>query len=269
MWNGFCYRCPLGVSIISIFLVCISYLQSADPAEVEPAQAVKLRTIQRNAQQSLEKLEDYRVRLRRREMVSGKQCQEDVVMLTIRHKPFAVHVKCLPGSENEGREILYVPEQYQEMLKVLTGKGDVLSGIRMDVGLKSDMVTANSRRGLNEAGFANVIQRFSLAVDKFLAGQPRCSTFEPLGLQTRAESRAPMEVVMQKIPPGEEALLPHGGLRYWHFSMDADLPERYLPTLIITFDEKGQEVEYYSHDRVLPRIPLDQSDFHAELIWSR
>ncbi|MBL8825056.1 MAG: DUF1571 domain-containing protein [Planctomycetia bacterium] len=264
-WN----RCALSVPLLFLMLTGTALLQSADPVQVEPAQAAKLREILSNAQQSMEKLEDYRVRLRRREVVAGRQCQEDVVMLTVRHKPFAVHIKCLPGGENEGREILYVPELYHEMLKVLTGKGDVLSGIRMDVSMKSDMATANSRRGLNEAGFANVIQRFGLAVDKYLAGQPRCSTFETLGLQTRAESRAPMEVVIQKIPAGEEALLPHGGIRYWHFSADADLPERHLPTLIITFDDKGQEVEYYSHDRVLPHITLDQKDFHADHLWSR
>lgn len=254
-------------------LLCLCHvlqLQSAEPVpDVEPARAAKLREVLSNANQSLQKLENYRVRMRRRELVSGKTFHEDVVMLTIRATPFAVHVKCLPGSENEGREVLYVPDQQQENLKVLTGKGDVLAGMRMDVGLKSDMVTAHCRRGLNEAGFANIVQRFQLAVDRYLSGQHGASYFEPLGLQTRAESRAPMEVVMQRIGANEEPLLPHGGTRYWHFSADADLAERHLPTLIITFDEKGQEVEYYLHDRLLPRVSLESQDFIAEKLWGK
>jgi hypothetical protein len=244
--------------------------QSADPVPgVEPARAMKLRELIGNANQSLQHLDNYRVRMRRREVVSGKTCHEDLVMLTVRSAPFAVHIKCLPGSENEGREILFVPDRQAENLQVLTGKGDVLSGMRMDVSLKSEMVTAHCRRGLNEVGFANIVQRFHLAVDRYLASQSGCSTFEPLGLQTRSESRAPMEVVLQRIAATEEPLLPHGGTRYWHFSADADLAERHLPTLIITFDDKGQEVEYYFHDRLLPKVSLESQDFDADKKWRK
>lgn len=254
--------------LVSGLLTVLHQAQSAEPA-VEPARAAKLREILSNAGRSMEMLGDYRVRLRRREVVAEKQSHEDLVMLTIRIKPFAVHVKCLPGGENEGREILYVAGQPEENLHVLTGKGDVLAGMRMELSMRSDMVTSNSRRGLNEAGFANVLQRFSLAVDKYLSGQPRACIFEPLGLQTRSESRAPMEVVMQRIPPQEEPLLPRGGVRYWHFSADADLAERHLPTLIITFDDRGQEVEYYLHDRLLPKVALEAHDFVADKLWAK
>jgi hypothetical protein len=235
---------------------------------VEPARAAKLRELMGNANQSLEKLGDYRVRMRRREIVN-KTSHEDLNMLTIRSKPFAVHVKCLTGSENEGREILYRTGQQEEMLQVLTGKGDVLAGLRVDVAVNSTMVTSNCRRGLNEAGFNNMMQRLSLAVDRYLSGQGHASEFEPIGLQTRAESRAPMEVLIQRIPAGEEPLLQHGGIRYWHFNADADAAERHLPTLVITFDDRGQEVEYYLHDRLIPRVSIDPNDFNADKIWSK
>lgn len=245
-------------------------VQSASPGSiVEPARAAKLREILSNANQSLEKLGDYKVRLRRREVVAGKQCHEDLVMLTVRCKPFAVHIKCLPGCENAGREILYVANRGDENLQVLTGKGDILSGMRMEVPLRSEMVTSNTRRGLDEAGFTNMVQRLGVAVDKYLSGQYRASEFEPIGLQTRSESRAPMEVVVQHIHAGEEPMLPAGGTRYWHFSADADATDRHLPTLIVTFDERGQEVEYYFHDRLLPRVTLEAQDFVADRLWSK
>ncbi len=254
------------------FLVAVAWLSalsSAEPVQsVEASRAAKLREILSNAHQSLERLDNYRVRLRRREVVLGKQCHEDLVMLTIRSKPFAVHVKCLPGSENEGREILFDAEQ-ADALNILTGKGDVLAGMRMNVASNSDMVTSNCRRALSEAGYANIMQRFALSVDRYISGQPGASSFETIGLQTRSESRAPMEVVIQRIPAKEEPLLPLGGTRYWHFSADADLAERHLPALIITFDEKGQEVEYYHHDRLLPKVTVERHDFVADRLWAK
>lgn len=260
---------------LSLVLFCVLSIlategHSAGPTTtVEAARAAKLRELISNANQSLERLGDYRVRMRRREIVGEKTCHEDLAMLTIRCKPFAVHVKCLTGSENEGREIIYLAGQHEEMFQVLTGKGDVLAGMRMDVSVNSLMVTSNCRRGLNEAGFSNMMQRFGLAVDRYLAGQGHASEFEPLGLQTRAESRAPMEVVLQRIPAGEEPLLQHGGIRYWHFNADADAAERHLPTLVITFDDKGQQVEYYLHDRLIPKVALEARDFNADKIWSK
>jgi len=259
----------LMLALFGIFNILASEVHSASlTTAVEPARAAKLRELIGNANQSLERLGDYRVRMRRREIVN-KTCHEDLVMLTVRSKPFAVHVKCLTGSENEGREILYLSGQQEEMFQVLTGKGDVLAGMRMDVAINSLMVTSNCRRGLNEAGFTNMVQRFGLAVDRYVAGQGHVSEFEPIGLQTRTESRAPMEVVIQRIPAGEEPLLQHGGIRYWHFNADADAAERHLPTLVITFDDKGQEVEYYLHDRLIPKVSLEARDFNADKIWSR
>lgn len=263
-------RCSVLLALLCVLAITNHAVQSADPhSPVEPARAAKLRELIGNANQSLEKLGDYKVRMRRREIVANKTCHEDLVMLTIRHKPFAVLVKCLVGSENEGRQIIYHAGQPEESFQVLTGKGDVLAGMRMDIPVNSVMVTSSCRRGLNEAGFANMVQRFGLAVDKYISGQGRVSEFEPIGLQTRAESRAPMEVVIQRIPAGEEALLQQGGIRYWHFSADADSAERHLPTLVITFDNKGQEVEYYLHDRLIPQVSLEAHDFNADKLWSK
>lgn len=259
-------------SVAALIVLCLARgdaYSAYTTSGVEAARAAKLREIAGNAQGALERLGDYRVRMRRRELLSNNKCHEDVVMLTIRAKPFAVHVKCLPGGENEGREILYVPGHAENQLQVLTGKGDILSGMRMDVSLNSEVVTANARRSLDQAGFGKVVERLTLALDRYLSGQVKVSEFEPIGLQTRSESRAPMEVVVQRIPSGEEPLLPHGGTRYWHFNADADALERHLPTLIITFNDRGQEVEYYNHDRLLPKITLEAQDFNADRLWSR
>src|SRR4051794_33616572 len=73
---------------------------------VEPARAAKLRDVQRQSQLAVDRIADYRVRLHRREMVQGNR-NDDRLMMTVRRKPFSVHIKCL-GGENEGREMIYV-----------------------------------------------------------------------------------------------------------------------------------------------------------------
>jgi hypothetical protein len=236
-------------------------------SSIEPAKAAKLRDIQRQAQVAADRLGDYRVRLHRREVIHSHR-NDDRLMLTVRRQPFSVHIKCL-GGENEGREMIYVAGRPDDTMNVLTGKGDILCGLRMEMSIKSERVTSQSRRTIAEAGFGHVVRRFSLAIDRFLAGQPKASEFESIGLQTRTESRAPMDVLVQHLPPGDEALLPHGGKRFWHFNQDADLPERHLPTLVITFDDRGQEVEYYFHDRLLPRVNLENRDFDADQVWTK
>jgi hypothetical protein len=260
------------VSIYALALLGAATLagaaQSYGGKTVEPARAAKLRDLQGKAQQAAERLIDYRVRLRRREVVGERHGVEDRLMLTIRGKPFSVHIKCLPGSGNEGREMLFVSTTADPTMSVLTGKADVLPGLRMDVGIRSEMVTANSRRTINEAGFAYSSRQFGLAVDRYLSGQPDSGDFEPIGLQTRSESRVPMEVVIQNIPRNQEPLLPLGGKRYWHFNTDPDACDRHLPTLLVTFDDRGREVEYYFYDRLLPHILLENQDFDVDVLWS-
>jgi hypothetical protein len=242
---------------------------SAPEGHVEPARAAKLRDLHHHAAQSAARLQDYRVRLRRREVIGDKPNTAELLMLTIRRQPFSVHVKCLPGSPNAGRELLYVSSRPGAAMSVLTGRGDLLCGMRMEVDLRSEIVTGNSRHGIEEAGFAHCIERLGQALERYLAGQPRSGEFEPLGPQIRAESRVPMEVVVQHISARQEPLLPHGGKRYWHFNSDPDAPEWRLPTLLITFDERGREVEYYHYDRLLPQLTLDEHDFDADRLWPR
>ena len=39
--------------------------------------------------------------------------------------------------------------------------------------------------------------------------------------------------------------------------------------LIITYDDKNQEVEYYHYDRLLAPGHLDADDFNPEKLWSQ
>jgi hypothetical protein len=65
------------------------------------------------------------------------------------------------------------------------------------------------------------------------------------------------------IPPGVEDGLPRGGRRLYFFD-----PDHHLPLLVITRDDKGQEVEYYLHDRLQADVHLDDDDFNPDKLWS-
>jgi hypothetical protein len=261
------YSCVIFFIVFCCSVVCQAHAPAA--GTVDPARAAKLRDLCANAQHASERLTDYRVRFHRREVINDKQGKEETLMLTIRNKPFCVHVKCLAGSENEGREMIYDSSKAADLMHVLTGKGDVISGLHMELGVRSERVMASTRHAIDEAGFAHVTDRLREAVEQYLTGQPGVSEFEPLGLQTRSESRVPMEAMLQHIPAQQEKLLPHGGKRYWHFNADPDVPERFLPTLVITFDERGRQVEYYYYDRLLPKVLLEIQDFDAVKRWGR
>jgi len=263
--------CVCSGAFFFLIFSCVAICQAHAPATraVDPARAAKLRDLYANAQHAAERLADYRVRCHRREVINDKQGKEETLMLTIRSKPFSVHVKCLSGSENEGREMIYDSTKPGPTMHVLTGKGDVIAGMHMELGVRSERVMACARHSIDEAGFAHAVERLGAAVERYLTGQPRANEFEPLGLQTRSESRVPMEVVLQHIPAQQEPLLPHGGKRYWHFNTDPDAAERFLPTLVVTFDDRGRQVEYYFHDRLLPKVMLESQDFDPDKRWGR
>ena len=58
--------------------------------------------------------------------------------------------------------------------------------------------------------------------------------------------------------------LPRGGRRYYFFH-----PDSQLPTLIVAKDDRGREVEYYFHDRLLSNVKLDDDDFDPDRLWSK
>ena len=93
------------------------------------------------------------------------------------------------------------------------------------------------------------------------ACDPRASALKYLGQVQRPEYGAKaLEAVHQVIPSGREPQLPRGGQRWWFF--DTTLR---LPVLLITVDDRGQEVEYYAYDRfVQPTQGLSDEHFNPD-----
>lgn len=219
------------------------------------------------ASQRAAALQSYYVRVRRREVVNGQALPEDLALLKFRSQPFSVYLKALEGSPTEGREIVFVNGKYNDMLQIRTGKSDIISGIRMELGPTSPRATANSRRTILDTGFANMVERFNrLVAEEQKSGS---KLLEALGPQARPEILGSCECVKQTVPPGKEKHLPAGGERYWFFCTNPEAPEFGLPTLIFTLDESKREVEYYAHDRLVPNVALGEDEFDPSILWGR
>ena len=78
----------------------------------------------------------------------------------------------------------------------------------------------------------------------------------------RPEFKAPLDGIELVIPTGTDPLLPRGGRRLRFYDATTK-----LPTLIITCDDTGHEVEYYCFDRLQYPVKLDDDDFDPDKLW--
>jgi hypothetical protein len=243
---------------------------AADQRESRTATELeKVRQLYDHAAAKNSTIRDYVARFRRREVVNAKQMPEDLILFRHLKEPNSLYLKWLPGAKLEGRELVYVPGQYNSQIQVRSGKGDLLSGIRTEVDPRSERATANSRRTIDEAGLDFSLRRLGEVLDVQTQGRNELGTLRYLGSQQRPESKRPFECVVQQIPPGREKHLPRGGVRYWYFCSDPQVEEHGLPTLIVTQDENQREVEYYHFDRFNINIGLKPLDFDPDALWGK
>ncbi len=215
-----------------------------------------------NAINAERRLDNYMVRIRRRELVDGRN-PDEIILMKFRRTPQSVHLKWL-GPESHGREIVYVSGQHDNKIHLRTGKGDLFgSGRHLSFDLESPLVRSKSHYPVTEVGLGAAAQRFASLLAAVDRRQANAGAIRYLGLVHRPEFRKQVEGVEQIIPPGLEPFLPRGGLRRYFFDEDIG-----VPTLVLTFDPNGQEVEYYHFDRLQVSVKLDDEDFDPERLWT-
>jgi Protein of unknown function (DUF1571) len=231
--------------------------------ELDNPQA-KLRQLYREAADNYAAVDSYIVRLRRREQVNGRDKPEETLLAKFRKQPFSVYFKWL-SKEGAGRELVFVKGQYEDKMHMLLAAGDmplVAGGKRMALAPDSVLVRSSSRHSIYEAGIGSIIERLGIALEAIERGDFRRGTLKYLGKIKRPEFEAPCDAIEQIIPLGAEPLLPKGGRRL--MLMD---PATRFPTLVITQDETGREVEYYCFDRFQFPVRLDDDDFNPDKLW--
>ena len=241
---------------------------TAKPADRSPA-AVPGDSVKRLQQQAVEtyaKMDSYITRLTRREVVAGTAKPEEVMMFKFRKEPWSIYFKWL-GKEGEGREVVYVKGMHQNQIHTLLANGDMPvllmpANHRMSLAVDSLLVRSASRHSITEAGIGHCVEHLGRVIEGMERGDKKVGTLADLGMQQRPEYPKPLPMIEHSIPPGTEAELPRGGKRLYGFD-----PENHLPVLVITRDDRGQEVEYYRYDRLQCPVKLDADDFDPDKLW--
>lgn len=229
-----------------------------------PPQPSSLRQLYRLAAERIAPMDAYTLRLRRREVISGRQSPEEIIFFKFRREPFSVYLKWI-GEEAKGREAVYVKGRYENKIHSKMPPGNVLlalAGSRHALALDSLLVKASSRHSITQAGLENLVEHFGLLVDALERKDPKAGSMRSLGPLKRPECENIVEAVMHVIPPGADPLLPRGGQKLWFFDT-----RNHLPVLIITQDEAGQEVEYYCHDHIEFPVRIGDDDFNPDRLW--
>ena len=222
-------------------------------------------TLSQKALAAYQKMDGCIVRFNRRERIGTTDHPEETIMLTLRRDSFAVHLKWL-NPASAGREVLYNSKADERKMTVLTASGDIPfmpAGKSMTLDVNSPLVRNSTRYSITDTGFLSMINRFAGNVESLSRGSFGGGSIQSLGQVRRPEFPGPVDAVEIRFPAGSEKDFPTGGKRLMCFS-----PETGLPVLLITWDEKGQEMEYMKYDR-LQFVRLDDEDFDPKFLFAQ
>jgi Protein of unknown function (DUF1571) len=239
---------------------------AAAKAGPEAPAAVTARQLVSDAQKKYAGIDSYIVRLTRREVVGNKPRLEEVMLFKFRKQPWSVYFKWL-SKEGLGREVVLVRGRHEGKLHTLLAAGDIPfmpAGRRMALAPDNILVRSATRHPVTEAGIGACLDRLSIILTAMERGERKQGGLQLIGPIERAEFDRPVYGLEHALPAGLDPSLPRGGRRLYFFH-----PENQLPTLIIARDERGQEVEYYFHDRLLSNVKLDDDDFDPDRLWNK
>lgn len=245
-----------------------------EPA-VQPVAATEsnldaIRRVHRRAAERFKTIEGFQARLTRRETIGSKAMPEEMLDLKLRTSPFAIHSKWV-GTENFGRELIYVTNKYDNKVQILTGKNEGLlipANRRFSFAPTDSQVRSKSRYDLREGGMGMVIEWFGKSLGEMEKHPNQSNRMKYLGKQSRRERESGLECVEEIVPPNWEPLMPRGGKRLTYFDPRADSPSHGLPILVIAYGDNGREVEYYWFDQFRPMKWTD-ADFDADRLFKR
>lgn len=128
---------------------------AADPRKVRLAEA--LRSID-NAEKALASMADYTCHMVMKERLGGKMGPANKVELSVRHEPFAVHMKWHEPRSMAGQEAVFNKASAPTKMRV-KGAGLLGSVGFITLGVDDSRAKSTSRHTINEAGLANTIAR--------------------------------------------------------------------------------------------------------------
>lgn len=242
--------------------------KAVDPAQAAARHVAEVKKLAAAAAERWAKTGTYEAVVTRRELSPKGKMTEDVVLYQFRKEPMSVYIRNL-GESGKGREILYNPTQHKDVIHVILGKGD--ENLLYKAGDKgpalspdNGLVKRESRYSIREAGWGTPIARVGMWAGKAEAGKIPADALTFHGPVERKEFPYPVVGVQLKLRPGDDPLLPDGGVRQWFFDPKPDSPSHALPILIIATEPDGREVEYYQFEKVKLGVPFTDAEFSPE-----
>ena len=205
---------------------------------------------------------DYTCHLTKRDVVGGKPQPQEEAEYSFRKEPFSVHFK-VTGENGRGREALYVKGKNGGKMTIITGKGDLIAGRKMELDPDSPLVASRSRTRIYEAGLGRPIGVLAKFLDQADAGKRPADTIKFLGPVERKDMQVPLVGIEVKLLPGDDPLFPKGGSRSYFFDADPKSQSHGLPVLI-TATEGGREAEYYAFTKFRRPANLTDADFSPD-----
>jgi hypothetical protein len=255
-----------GITPASFRQVAAPEKAAETPGSAPVSDLDQIRRLTTDAQQQYGQIHSYIARLRRREVVNGREKPEEVMIFYFRKQPWSIHFKFL-NEEAKGREVVYVKGQPGDQLHILTAGCDFPfpAGKRLDLAHNSPFVKAANKHDITEAGVGNNIDVFANRLDAVAQGKAPGVVLKYLGKVQRPEYPVPLEGVEIKMPPGRDIDLPNGGLIETYFDAATKFPVVY-----VIHDQTGRVVEYDCFDRFqLDGLKLDDDDFNPDKLWGK
>ncbi len=250
----------------------LSRTRPAEPSKVDPKKPdspmalAEARKLLDAAIKIYAAVPDYEAKLVRREVVSGKALPTEELNYAHRKEPFSIYL-AVTGETGKGREMLYVKGQNAGKLIVVTGKGDnALLGVgkRMELDPDSPLVTGKSRNRIYDAGMGKMLATIAKYVGQAESGKRGVDTVRLHEGTEGTDPKRPLNTIEIVFLPKDEPLLPKGGTRTYGFDADKKSPSFGLPVQIVTLDEKGKEVEFYSFASFKIPAKLTDADFSPD-----
>ncbi len=251
----------------------VANTQPTRPA-VESAQSslarhiAEIKKLTAAANEKWSQVDTYESIVTRRELSPTKVMTEDVVFYQFRKDPMAVYIRNV-GESGKGRELLYNPTKFGDKIYAIVGQGD--ENFLYKVGSRAPAVSPDfplvkdkSRYSIREAGYGTPINRVAGWTAKAESGKIPADALTYLGPVTRPEFQQAVSGVQLKVRPGDDPLLPNGGVRQWFYDRDSDSPSYGLPLLIIATEANGKEVEYYLFEKLKFGIKYPDADFSPD-----
>lgn len=205
-------------------------------------------------EKSIDAIDGFTTTFRKQERIKGRLLPEQTYQLKVRHRPFALYMKCVAPAS--GRELIYAEGQFDNHVIGHPGGVSRLLLPRLKLPPNHPMIMAESRHPVDQAGLANLIHK--------MVHSRRMDLNEPeeITILDRTET-----------PDGRKWLRSthrHPVRRPEHHYAEAEVlydPETHLPLRFTGYDwpapgEKDRPLgERYCYDDLRLGVALSERDF--------